>query len=366
MEYSIIIPYHSNRTHLCLCLESLIATVPQTVEIILVINNSDPQEHLIDINRSRIQVITINQNLGYSKAINLGVTYAKGKHLIFCDSDTVYTKNWFKALTGFYHSKANIGIASSKLLNPNTSRIIDFGMALSKYNNAHPFLDQFPTYPLVQESRKVQMACSANMIITKELFCSMGMLDETLVNFYQDNDLCLRLKDFKKECWVVADSIVFHKGNSSVVNRSPYQADIKGYYVANNASRMEIDLQNYYKESFHLLKGKFHLKDKYLLMDLSTVADREWYHAIIKSYFPVIDIYQSSANKRDADKISLIDSLGYNILCTKIPIIYFVDRFISLEENHLWEIYRGMLGSADVIIDRNANMETFKSLHKPM
>lgn len=349
MDYSIIIPYHSNQSFLKACLKSLLFTVPHDVEIIVVMNNSNSNELGIKLNKKRIKIVTYNQDLGYSRAINYGAEIAKGKYLIFCDSDTVYTNNWFANLTNFFQSNNKIGIVSSKLLNPETSRIIDFGMALSKLNNAHPYMDQLLDFELVNKSKKVQMACSANMLIEKKLFKVMGMHDENLVNFYQDNDLCLRLKDFNKECWVVSNSIVYHRGSSSNLSRHSYRADIKGYYVAKNLSRMSIDLNIYYKESFKYFNQNFQKANKYLLIDLSTVGDREWYYDIIQSEFSIIDIYQFPVNDRDLDKIRLIDRLGFNILNTRIPLIYFVDRFIALKENHLWRDLRVI--KRDVIID---------------
>ncbi|MDR0437203.1 MAG: glycosyltransferase [Bacteroidales bacterium] len=365
MNYSIIVPYHSNSNYLHLCLQSLIDTTPNTVEIIVVVNNNSEREFNIDISYDRVKVIRVKQNLGYSKAINLGVENSKGKYLIFSDSDTVYfDKNWFSNLTLFYASKENIGIASSKLINPSTGRIIDFGMALSKYNNAHPFMDRPMDFPPTLKNRRVQMACSANMIIERELFYKLGMIDTDLVNFYQDTDICLKLKDHGKECWVVANSLAYHKGSSSGINRTSYRADIKGYYMAKNFHRMKIDLDNYFRINYDYFKNETEcsIKPKYLLVDCSSVADREWFYKVIEQYFPLYETYEMSHPVRDISHISLIDHLGTNILKMNVPIIYFVDRFISLENNSIWEDFRDC--SNDIIIDRNANIISYSSVRQ--
>jgi GT2 family glycosyltransferase len=360
MEYSIIIPYHSNKNYLQLCLQSLLASTPKAVEIILVVNNTREEEHNLGIQHNRVKVIDVKENLGYSKAINLGVKKSKGKYLVFSDSDTVYfNKNWFVNLTSFYASSKKIGIASSKLINPLTGRIIDFGMALSKYNNAHPFMDRQIDFPPTLKNRKVQMACSANMIVERDLFYKLGMIDTDLVNFYQDNDICLKLKDYEKECWVVANSLAYHKGSSSNINRASYRADVKGYYVAKNFHRMEIDLDNYFHINYDCFKkeNNCQIKRKYLLVDCSTVADRAWFYELIGQYFPLYEAYEASYPIRDVSHISLIDHLGINILKMNIPIIYFIDRFISLRNNVIWEKYRDC--SRDIVIDRNANIVSY-------
>lgn len=359
MEYSIIVPYHSNINYLNLCIQSLTTTVPDEVEIIVVANNSNKLEHNKLEFSDRIKVINVYKNLGYSKAINLGVEHSSGKYLIFSDSDVVYyDSDWFNNLTSFYLSNEAIGIASSKLINPLTDRIIDYGMALSKYNNAHPFMDRPIGFEPTMKNLKVQMACSANMIIERDLFYSLGMIDTDLINFYQDTDICLKLKDFGKECWVVANSLAYHKGSSAQINRLSYRADIKGYYVAKNLHRMEIDLDKYFKINFDWLQKRKPIKrKKYLFVDCSSVADREWFYKIIGQYFELYDIYEIGSPNRDIDHISLIDYLGTNILKTDVPIIYFVDRYIAVSNNTIWSKFRDC--SEDIVIDRNANIEFY-------
>jgi len=363
MEYSVIIPYHSNETYLQLCLSTLTGTIPETVEIIVVVNNNQgilPSQ----LEDKRFTVLTSPQNLGYSKAINLGAEAASGKYLIFSDADTVYLDaDWFNNLTAFYTSGDQIGIASSKLIDPASDRIIDFGMGLSKYNNIHPFKDRPIDFKPALINRQVQMACSANLIIEKELFFNLGKLDTDLVNFYQDNDLCLKVREVGKECWVVANSIVYHKGSSTSVNRLPYRADIKGYYVARNFHRMKIDGDVYFEINFHSLEKTLQKKissGKYLLIDLSTVADGDWFQQVISQYLEIYLTYEFKYIERDVSHIPLVDALGINIIQTTVPIIYFVDRYISLNGNALWTRLRDC--SQDLVIDRNMNIVPFAKI----
>jgi GT2 family glycosyltransferase len=360
MEYSIIIPYHSNETYLQLCLSTLVKTIPETVEIIIVVNNN--QDSLPDfLEDKQFRVLASPQNLGYSKAINLGAEAALGKYLIFSDADTVYLDaNWFNNLTAFYTSNDRIGIASSKLIDPDSNRIIDFGMGLSRYNNIHPFKDRPGDFEPALLTRQVQMACSANLIIEKELFSNLGQLDTDLINFYQDNDLCLRIKEMGKECWVVANSIVYHRGASASINRSSYRADIKGYYVAKNIHRMTIDGDIYFDINFRSLEAALQKRissDKYLLIDLSTVADGDWFQQLIGKYLEIYLTYEFKLSERDVNHISLLDELGINIIQTTVPVIYLVDRYIALKANALWMRLRDC--TTDLVIDRNMNIVPF-------
>lgn len=362
MTFSFIIPFHSNETYLQLCINSLLETTPQKdSELIIIINNSNNQYKHIKFDDNRVKIYRFDKNLGYGGAINKGAELARGKYLCMCDSDTVYYGSWFKYLSDFHLSNKDIGISSSKLINPHSGKIIDFGMGLTKYNNPHPYMDRDKDFELTRENKQVQMACSANMLIDKEVFMQMGMHNEELFNFYSDTDLCLRLKEFKKECWVVANSIAYHQGNSTSNNRSPYNPDIKGWYIKHNYQLMEIDMDKYFDEAFKFFKFERFTKKKFVLLDLSTIADKEWHHNLIKQYFKLLNIYEYPYIERDVTFISLIEHLNYYHITLKIPIIYFVDRFVSLQNNQLWFDIRA--NKNDLIIDRNANIISAKELY---
>lgn len=352
---SIIVPFHSNKRLLDICLSTLTATTPDEVEIIVVLNNADSRQIDFDIKHPRIRIEREHANLGYSKAINLGVKIAKGNLLVFCDSDTFLRKYWLESLHKLHNSSRKIGLTSCKLIDPNSDRVIDYGMGLTKYNNAHPFKDRRIDHPLTCVDRRVQMACSACMMMSRDVFECVGGMDTELYNFYQDTDLCLRVNEAGLECWIAADAMAYHRGDSAQTNRSPYRADVKGWYVAKNAHRMAVDMEKYYQESYRFLAGRTDLDNRYLWVDLSSVADRDWHREVVGQILPIITSCEVPAKDRDEKAIELITQLDGGLLETQNPIIYFVDRFIALQGNALWKRLRRHSG--DIVVDRNANIE---------
>jgi GT2 family glycosyltransferase len=353
-HYSIIVPFHSNERLLRFCLRSLLTTVPREVEKIVVLNNHRSNELPADIDASHFRVIRHDRSLGYSHAVNAGASTARGKTLIFCDADTFYAGDWFTGLTGFYRSTHNVGVASSRLLDPRTGRVLDFGIAFTKYNAPHPQRDVLADHPLVNRPRSVQAACSANMIIEAELFSRVGMFDEELHNAYMDLDLCLRLKEFGRDCWVVSQSTAFHRGDSAHTQRGAYWADVKAMFASKNAGRIEQDMHRYFRESLTAFRISHGFAPGYLLVDLSSVVDRAWHYDLLREYVELVSVYDYSPIARDLPLISLIDHLGVNILESRIALLYFVDRFVSLQGNRMWLDMRGR--SDDLVVDRNANV----------
>lgn len=358
-RYSIIIPFHGNEIYLRFCLATLEPTIPRDVEII-VVTNSDFEMSWMG---KHVHLLRVDEVLTYPQSINHGASNAKGEFFIFCDADTAYVAGWFENLTSFYHSDRSVGIASSKLVNPYSGRIADFGIGFTQYNSPHIGQDRPFDFKLFQTNRKVQSACSANMIISRALFSELGGFDESLAYSYCDVDLCLRIKELGKEIWVVADSIVFHKGNSSNTNSSMYKADVKGRFWSINGPRVTLDMESYFIEAMHFFTDIYgNTEPSYLLVDLSTVLDRDWHYLLFKNSLNlnIVDRHMSPAKERDASIVPLYDLLSWNILKLRFPIIYFVDRFISIDNNALW--WRIRESEHDLVIDRNGNIDKVKAI----
>lgn len=357
INYSFIIPFHSNKILLETCLDSLYRTVHESFEVIIVANNYNEKEINIKFDYPYLKIISVQKNLYYAAAVNLGVIHAKGKYILFCDTDTAYTHGWFEKLTHAFHSDASVGFASPKLLNPCDGRIIDFGIAFTPFNGPHPFKGVLATDYLVQKSFYPQTACSASGIIEKKLFEKIGGFNEELGYSYADVDLCLRLKEIGFHTLCVADSHVYHKGNSVLSEMATFiKSDIKAVFMKYNASRIEVDLDKYYHLSLEHYLMSHKLEDGYFLVEMSSVYNKDWYFEILNALgIHILDVYYSGVESRDTNKINLYEKLSVYIQKLKFPIIYFVDEFISLRANNLWTQLRYV--DNDLVIDRNANIK---------
>ena len=359
MDYSIIVPHHSNARTLGFCLETLSRTVPAEVEIVVVLNNVDRDEIEIAIDEHRFRALRIPQNLGYGGAINAGVAEARGRTLVFCDDDTAFIPGWFEALARFRADTPAAGSVSAKLLAPGTGRIVDYGIAFTDYNAPHPFMDAEATHPLVSVPRHVQAACSAVMMIDKDVFERAGRFSDRPHAYYNDIDLCLRLREDGLETWVIPGAIAFHRSSFNGVRAAPYKGsalktDQKAWFMAQHGHRLVSDMSRYFAESFAHHFSSFPGSNEYLLVDLTSIVDRKAHRDLIATYFRIRDVYEGSMYVRDATDLALMEHLGPNLAALNVPLIYFVDRFIALRANVAWARLRDI--TWDLVIDRNANV----------
>lgn len=103
MEISVIIPCYNSFYLMKRCLQSLENQTFKEFEIIIVDDCSQDgsYEKLLDYkkkNLKKVRVYRSLKNIGAGGARNIGIKYAKGKYLTFCDSDDWYEENFLELM----------------------------------------------------------------------------------------------------------------------------------------------------------------------------------------------------------------------------------------------------------------------------
>lgn len=365
IKYSVIIPFHSNSNMLSLCITSLSKTLdPDESEIIIVDNNSQGSCLNIDLNSlTNCRIISVQENLLYPKAVNLGAKNAVGKYLLFCDADICVGNNFHKHLTDSLENQI-IGFSSAKLLNIFTGYILDFGIACSRYNFPHPFAGQLPNHPLVNHNHFPLAACSACSAIKHDMFDMIGGFDETLLHSYSDIDLCLRLREYGYKTICVSNAIAYHQGSSakgSGMSKS-LKEDTKGIFLAKHTMIMS-DITKYLAESCEHVTQNIEMPEKdYFTLNISTIGNPNTYIDFIKKQLHIKETSHINlpVSARDMSHIDLLNHVPHIIRNYRIPILYFVDSFTALYNNSLWKECRKHY--ADIVVDRNANILLLSSI----
>lgn len=98
---SIIVPIYNAEAYIHRCIDSILAQTFTDFELILVDDGSrDNSSAICDgfaVKDSRVQVIH-KDNGGVSSARNKGLEAARGKYILFCDSDDYVSKQWCEQL----------------------------------------------------------------------------------------------------------------------------------------------------------------------------------------------------------------------------------------------------------------------------
>lgn len=365
MKQSIIIPYYKNKQELYFVLDLLFTNIPQEVEVIIVANNSNSYE--LDISYPNCKILKFPRALLYSKAANIGVQNATGDIITLMDQDIFVTSNWYAPLLQKLLSDENIGVVSSKMINPTNNRILEYGIEYTTYNSAHIGKDLSVKSPLIQNDICVSSACGGVLMTYKSLYNKLGGMDEDMPYICCDCDYALKIWELGKQVWVVANSIVFHKSFTSKISGkisdfSFLENDSRWKFYQKNANRMRYNLSFWMSKTFQHYLAKHKLQKKYIFLNISSYNNIDWYITFIKINLKIdlYDLYTFSVTVRNISDLQIYDYVPYDFISLCTPMIYFVDSFYSLRNNALW--YKMRNSEKDIIIDINGAICSVKEL----
>ncbi len=196
-EASVVIPAWGQPFHTVACLRSLAsARGKATFEAILVDDASPEVDYatLLGVVPG-LRILRNESNLGFVGSCNRGAAEARGRRLVFLNSDTVVLDGWLDALLASFDDFPGAGVIGSKLLYP-SGRTGEAGAIVWRdgscwnYGRRHA-----PDSPEVEYAREVDYVSGAALAVDRALFASLDGFDEAFApGFYEDVDLAWRVR----------------------------------------------------------------------------------------------------------------------------------------------------------------------------
>ncbi len=209
-ELSIIIVNYNTRQLLENCLTSVFKAVSPKggLEVIVVDNNStDDSRKMVVKKFQEVRLIENEQPLGFARANNEGRQVAKGKYLLFLNSDTVIKHFSFVKPLKFLKNHPKVGAVTIKLITGDGTVDLDnhrgfptpwasfchfFGLSA-----LFPHSTLFNSYHLglkkMNRIHSIPVAAGSFLIMSTKLFDEIGRWDEAYYFYGEDIDLCYRI-----------------------------------------------------------------------------------------------------------------------------------------------------------------------------
>ena len=226
MELSICIVSWNTRDLLASCLSSIELHLGDVEHETIVVDNAsrDGSRSMLRERFPRVRLISNRDNLGFARATNQALRQSKGRYLLLLNSDTLLIDASPKWLLTFMDQHPEAGAAGARLLNPDLSiqpyptRLPSLVGHLAQALGLQGWIFRLSSSAAhrsraPKEVGRVKGAC---MIVRREVLCEVGLLDEDLFLYGEEDDFCQRMKQAGWKVFYLPTVRVVHHGRASV------------------------------------------------------------------------------------------------------------------------------------------------------
>lgn len=225
---SIIIPNYNGVKHLTVCFESLQNQTYGDFKVFLVDNNSsDDSIKFTKENFPEVEILRLNSNTGFAKAVNEGIKQSLKnqniEYIVLLNNDIECDKNFVKELLNGFKSNET-GSVACKMLNYYNRDIIDNAGDFIKRKGS-PYPRGFGEKDIGQydEEEFVWGACAGAAMYKREVFDNTGFFDEDFFAYYEDVDFNFRMQLVGYKCFYNPKAVCFHKRGSTLKHKIGFE-----------------------------------------------------------------------------------------------------------------------------------------------
>ena len=245
-ELSVVLVNYNDGAHLHGCLSSLRKAVSGlSGEVILVDNGSeDGSPELVRTAFPWVRLVENRTNLGYPKANNIGFGLSSGDFCLFLNTDTVVPEHALAAMLAEIRARPGAGAVGPALVHEDGSFQVSFGTAPRFFSEMRPKLILNPFYKLIlrrlRRAREVGWLSGACLLARREAVEAAGLFDEAFFLFFEDIDLCRRIKERGFGLIFLPSVRIIHAGGAATSlhpwrSRLEYRRSQLRYYEKHNS-----------------------------------------------------------------------------------------------------------------------------------
>ncbi len=229
-DVTVVIVSFNTRAVMCECLQSVYRESGFLRVQIVVVDNASTDGSAAMIERDFPDVVLIRSdvNLGFGRANNLGFEAAQGRYIVLLNSDAFLTEGALERSVAHMDANPSVGLCGGRLigrdgaLQPSARMfptvindlIVLSGLA-ARYPHSHFFGRLDRTWADEFEAAEVDWVPGAYAMVRADALNAAGFFDPRFFLYYEEVDLCLRIKQKGYSIWYWPDISVIHLGGES-------------------------------------------------------------------------------------------------------------------------------------------------------
>ncbi len=225
---SIVIVNYETPDYTIECLKSIHANAPRCNFEVIIIDNGSQDKSSERIREVFPEVILIQtgSNLGFSRANNLGINNARGNFVLLLNSDTKILDNSLDRMLDYLLANPQVGAVGPRQLDGKGQLQLSWGSFPTlvseiwrKMMHHRLSINDLKIRDYLEEKYSgfsdVDWVSGSCLMARKDALTSAGLFDGHFFMYYEDVDLCQRIKDRGWRISYNSDIVIIHYGGVS-------------------------------------------------------------------------------------------------------------------------------------------------------
>jgi GT2 family glycosyltransferase len=229
-DVSIVIVSFNTCAILRECLRSVYREAGSSRVQVIVVDNASADDSPAMIGRDFPDVVLVRSevNLGFGRANNIGFESAQGRFIVLLNSDAFLTQGSLERSIAHMEANPSVGLCGGRLIGRDgTSQpsarmfpsVVNDLIVLSGLSTRYPrsrIFGRFDrTWAEEFEAAEVDWVPGAYSMIRAEALAAVGFFDPRFFLYFEEVDLCMRMKQKGYSLWYWPDISVVHRGGES-------------------------------------------------------------------------------------------------------------------------------------------------------
>jgi GT2 family glycosyltransferase len=229
-DVSVIIVSFNTREVLRQCLQSVLDDSASLVTEILVVDNAstDGSPEMVEQDYPQVTLLRSEINLGFGGGNNLALRQARGRYFVLLNSDAFFVPGALALAIQHMDESPQVGLGGCRLIGRDGSSqpsarcfhsvvgdlVVLTGLA-ARFPKSRFFGSFDRTWADEHKPARVDWVPGAFAIVRPSALNTVGFFDTDFFLYYEEVDLCLRMKRAGIPVWYWPDIAVIHLGGES-------------------------------------------------------------------------------------------------------------------------------------------------------
>lgn len=217
-----------------------VSRLPPPETIVIDNASTDGSADMVANDFPGVRLIRNTENIGFGRANNQGIVLAQGHYILLLNSDTLLPPGVLAQLVDFMETHPQAGACSPRLLLPDgRPQPYAFGgdpsLGYLLRRGVNRLLFKRPLHDwAATTSQPVDWVSGACLLLRREALQQTGGFDEAFFMYFEDVDLCLRLRQAGWQVWHHPAVGITHIGGQSLKQnpaaQAAYQQSLRHFY----------------------------------------------------------------------------------------------------------------------------------------